>query len=79
MEIIYQIYLEKGENDRAIQALEKYVDRFPDTPSSYLFRYWIAKIEEDRGNFDKSLELLYQIANSYSLDAEDPYDLKIDS
>ena len=77
VEIIYQIYLEKGENDRAIQALEKYVDRFPDTPSSYLFRYWIAKIEEDRGNFDKFLELLYQIANSYSLDAEDPYDLKI--
>ena len=76
VEIIYQIYSEKGESDKAIQTLEKYIDRFPNTPSSYLYRYWIAKIEEERENFDKALELFYQIIDSYPPDVEDPYGLK---
>jgi len=76
VEIIYQIYLEKGESDKAIQTLEKYINRFPGTPYSYLYRYWIAKIEEERGNFNKALELFYQIVNSYPPEVEDPYELK---
>ncbi|MDI3542621.1 MAG: hypothetical protein PWP57_224 [Candidatus Atribacteria bacterium] len=76
VEMIYQIYLEKGEPDKATQVLEKYINKFPDDPSSYLYRYWIAKIEEERGNFAKALELFHKIIDSYPRDEEDPYGLK---
>lgn len=76
-ELLYRIYYENGESDKAIEALETYIQRFPQTPTSYLYLYWIAKLEEERQNIDRSLELLRRLIDTYPKDPsfEDPYDL----
>lgn len=77
-ELLYRIYYEKGEYDKAIEALEAYIQKFPGTSTSYLYLYWIAKLEEERQNIDRSLTLLKKLVEAYSADPnfEDPYNLK---
>ncbi|MGC8778024.1 MAG: tetratricopeptide repeat protein [Candidatus Caldatribacteriaceae bacterium] len=77
-ELLYRIYSEKGEADKAIEALETYIQRFPGTPTSYLYLYWIAKLEEERQHIDRFLELLHRLIDTYPKDPsfEDPYNLR---
>ncbi|MGQ9473481.1 MAG: tetratricopeptide repeat protein [Candidatus Caldatribacteriaceae bacterium] len=77
-EFLYRIYYEKGEHDKAIQALEAYIQKFLGTSTSYLYLYWIAKLEEERQNIDRSLMLLEKLVETYPTDPnfEDPYNLK---
>ncbi len=78
-ELLYRIYDEKGEDQKAVQALETYIQKFPGNPTSYLYLYWIAKSEEERGHIDRYLELLRRLIDTYPADGnfEDPYDLRV--
>ncbi|NSW76432.1 MAG: tetratricopeptide repeat protein [Candidatus Atribacteria bacterium] len=78
-ELLYRIYDEKGEDQKAIQALETYIQKFPGNPTSYLYLYWIAKFEEERGHIDRYLELLRRLIDTYPADSdfEDPYELRV--
>ena len=77
-ELLYRLYYEKGEKEQAVAALEAYRKKFPDTPTGYLYLYWIAKVEEERQNFDRALSLLFKLIDTYPEDPDfsDPYNLR---
>jgi tetratricopeptide (TPR) repeat protein len=77
-ELLYRLYYEKGEKDQAVAALEAYRKKFPDTPTGYLYLYWIAKVEEERQNFDRALALFFKLIDTYPEDPNfsDPYNLR---
>ncbi len=76
VELLYRIYSEKGEREKAVTTLETYIKKFPHTPSAYLYRYWIAKDKEEQGKVDEAIALLRQFIESYPRDLEDPYELR---
>ncbi|MEN3188371.1 MAG: tetratricopeptide repeat protein [Atribacterota bacterium] len=77
-ELLYRIYDEKGEKTKALRVLETYIQQFPGNPTSYLYLYWMAKLEEEQGHIDRFLSLLHRLIDTYPLDChfEDPYDLR---
>ncbi|MBC7217449.1 MAG: tetratricopeptide repeat protein, partial [Candidatus Caldatribacterium sp.] len=75
VELLDSLLLEKGETERAIAVLQKYVARFPNASRTYLFRYWMAKHEEELGREDKAFALLEELARD--LPPEDPFGLRI--
>lgn len=77
VEILYQVYSQLGEDEKALAALNWYVQKFPNTPSAFLYQYWMAKIEEERHNFDQALSLLSEIALNYPPEMEDPFQIRL--
>lgn len=75
VEFLESLLVEKGEVQRAIAVLQTYVSRFPQSPRAHLFRYWIAKHEEELGNEDRAIALLEELAPS--LPPEDPFGLRV--
>jgi len=76
VEVLYAIYSERGLNTESIQVLKAYIDKFPQTQPAYLYRYWIAKIEEENKNYDESLKILNEIAFQYPSDIGDPFTIQ---
>ena len=76
VEAFYTIYSEKGQNQDAINTLQIYIDKFPRTQSAYLYRYWIAKIEEESKNYNTSLKLLKEIAFQYPPNLGDSFHIQ---
>ncbi|MEN3203344.1 MAG: tetratricopeptide repeat protein [Atribacterota bacterium] len=75
VELLESLFVEKGEVRKAIAVLQTYVSRFPQSPRAYLFRYWVAKHEEELGNEDRAIALLEELA--HSLPPEDPFGLRV--
>jgi len=76
VEVLYSIYSEKTQNQEAVNALQIYIAKFPQTQSAYLYRYWVAKIEEDNKNYSLSLKILKEVAFQYPQDLGDPYNTR---
>ena len=76
VEVLYNLYSEKGQNQDVIQVLQIYIEKFPQTQSAYLYRYWIAKTEEDNKNYHQSLKLLQQIVSEYPAEVGDTFNIR---
>ncbi|MCS7242196.1 MAG: tetratricopeptide repeat protein [Candidatus Caldatribacterium sp.] len=75
VELLDSLFMEKGEVEKALAVLQKYVARFPHASRSYLFRYWMAKHEEELGRDDRALALLEELMRL--LPPEDPFALRV--
>ncbi len=76
VETLYNLYLQEEEQEKAIEVLKKYIERFPESYRSYLFLYWIAKAEEERHNFDQALSMLKEVALNFPENMTDPYQIR---
>lgn len=75
VEFLDALFVEKGDVERALAVLETYVSRFPNAPRAYLFRYWMAKYEEELGRDEKALAPLEELLQS--LPPQDPFALRV--
>lgn len=76
VEVLYTLFSEKGQNQDAIHVLQIFIEKFPRTQSAYLYRYWIAKTEEDNKKYQESLKLLQKIVAEYPTDIGDPFNIR---
>ncbi|MDI3524808.1 MAG: hypothetical protein PWP60_80 [Candidatus Atribacteria bacterium] len=76
VETLYNLYLQEGEDKKAVEVLKMYIEKFPEAYQSYLFLYWIAKTEEESHNFDQALSLLKEIALNFPKGLPDPYRIR---
>jgi tetratricopeptide (TPR) repeat protein len=76
VEVLYTLYSEKGQTQDAIEVLQIFIEKFPRTQLAYLYRYWIAKTEEESKKYQESLKLLQKIASEYPSDISDPYNIR---
>lgn len=75
VELLDSLFVEKGEIEKALAVLGTYVSRFPSAPRTPLFRYWIAKHEEELGRDDRALALLEELLQS--LPPQDHFSLRV--
>lgn len=76
VEVLYTLLSEKGQNQDAIHVLQIFIEKFPRTQEAYLYRYWIAKTEEENQKYQESLKLLQKIVAEYPSDIGDPFNIR---
>lgn len=76
VEVLYSLLSEKGQNQEAIHVLQVFIEKFPRTQSAYMYRYWIAKTEEENKKYHESLKLLKKIIAEYPTDIGDPFNIR---
>jgi len=76
VEILYNIYSEQNQNQAALEVLQVFIDKFPQSTSAYQYRYWMAKAEEDNKNYSRSLDILKEIVSHYPQDMSDPFNIR---
>ncbi|HSV31786.1 MAG TPA: hypothetical protein VLH40_07180 [Atribacteraceae bacterium] len=75
VEILYSLYSLKSDTARSIEVLETFIHRFPDSTMTPLYLYWVAKLEENRGQHERAQNIYRDLIGNRLTKSKDPYNL----